>query len=349
MCQDLSQVNQEEPAMGKTVRLSIEEIERLANVYLRANGCDEANAAAVSRTLAAAERDGAASHGLFRLDGYIASLKSGKVNGKADPTVRTIAPGVLRVDGDAGFAPLALERSREPLIDLTRRQGVALCGLVNIHHFAALWMEVEPLAAAGLCAMAMTAYKPSVAPAGAAKPFFGTNPVAFGWPRRNGPPMVFDQASAAMARGEVMLAARDGKTLPPGVGLDRNGAATIDPKAILDGGVLLPFGGYKGSAIAMMVELLASALIGERFSYEAGGADNNDGGPPRGGEFLLAIDPARCGDADGWLAHSEQFFERMTAIDGVRLPGDRRYARRGSADGADVPEEILAKLRSAAP
>lgn len=332
--------------MAETVRLPIAEIERLTASYLRACGCDKANAAALARTLAAAERDGAASHGLFRLDGYVASLKSGKVNGKAVPRIETIAPGVIRVDGDGGFAPLALEKARQPLIDLARQQGVAACGLVNIHHFAALWMEVEPLAAAGLCAIAMTAYKPAVAPAGAAKAFFGTNPIAFGWPRKKGPPMVFDQATAAMARGEVMLAARDGRTLPPGVGLDRNGAATTDPKAILDGGVLLPFGGYKGSAIAMMVELLASALIGERFSYEAGEADNNDGGPPRGGEFILAIDPARCGDADGWLAHSEAFFERITAIEGVRLPGDRRYSNRSRGETAEIAADLVARLRA---
>ena len=330
----------------ESVSVPLDELELICRAFLVANGCDTANADAITRTVMAAERDGAASHGVFRLPGYKASLNSGKVNGHASPTVERIAPSVLRVQGDAGFVPLSLERSRQPLIDLAREQGVAVCGLVDSYHFSALWAEVEPLAEAGLCAIAMTAYKPVVAPAGSRKALFGTNPVAFGWPRKSGPPVVFDQASSVMARGEVMIAAREGRTVPIGVGLDRAGEPTTDPQAILDGGVMLTFGGYKGSSIAMMVELLASALIGERFSFEAEVADNNDGGPARGGEFLLAIDPARCGDTDGWLDHSESFFETMLGLDGVRLPGDRRHANRSKLLEAELPAELLAALRT---
>ena len=95
----------------------------------------------------------------------------------------------------------------------------------------------------------------------------------------------------------------------------------------------------------MMVELLAAGLIGERFSYEAAQHDNKDGGPPRGGEFVLALDPARLA-GDGWLDHSEAFFERMLEIDGVRLPGDRRYGNRNRSrdDGVDVSDELHAKI-----
>ena len=96
-------------------------------------------------------------------------------------------------------------------------------------HFAALWIEIEPLAEAGLCALACVSYKPAVIPAGGAKPLYGTNPLAFGWPRRNEPPVIFDQASSVMARGEVMLAAREGRPLPPGVGVDGDGKPTNDP------------------------------------------------------------------------------------------------------------------------
>ncbi len=218
--------------------------------------------------------------------------------------------------------------------------------LVNTYHFAALWPEVEQLCEAGLVAMACTAYMPIVAPAGAKEPFFGTNPLAFGYPRPHGRPMVFDQASAAMARGEIQIAARDGHEIPEGAGLDVAGNPTRDPAAVLDG-VQLPFGGYKGSAIAMMVELLCAGLIGERFSYEAAQHDNFDGGPARGGEFLLAMDPARTG-GDPTLEHTEAFFREMLDLDGVRLPGDRRHAarRRTKTAGITIPaalhDEILA-------
>ena len=142
-----------------------------------------------------------------------------------------------------------------------------------------------------------------------------------------------------------MIAARDGKELPPGVGLGPDGQPSTDPKAVLEG-VLLPFGGYKGSAISMMVELLAAGLIGEGFSFEAARYDNEDGGPPRGGEFMLAIDPARLGDKEGWLDHAEGFFAGLTALDGVRLPGDRRYANRARApsQGVQVPKTLHDKI-----
>ena len=330
-----------------TIHLSLAEVEDLARRCLLAHGADRDNAEAVTRTVTRAERDRAVSHGLFRLPGYVASLRSGKVDGKARPTVERIAPGIVRVDGQNGFAPLALEVGREPLIEAARQQGVAALALVRSFHFAALWPEVEALAEAGLAALACTAYKPVVAPVGAKQAWFGTNPLAFAWPRDNQPPYVFDMATSAMARGEIQVAARDGHAVPLGVGLDSAGAPTTDPNAILQGGVQLPFGGYKGSAIMTMVELLCAGLVGERFSDEAGRLDVADGGPARGGEFLLALDPAKFGDAD-WQRHSGGWLERLAALEGVRLPGDRRYRARSETPttGIAIPvalhEELLA-------
>ncbi|MFP4359574.1 MAG: Ldh family oxidoreductase [Alphaproteobacteria bacterium] len=334
-------------ADGDTVTLTLDEVDRLARRCLELAGADDRNAAAVARVITRAERDRAVSHGLFRLPGYCASLKSGKVDGAARPEVRQLAPSVVQVDGRDGFAPLALEAGRAPLIDRARAQGVAALALVRIFHFQALWAEIEPLCEAGLVALACTAYKPVVAPAGARAAFFGTNPLAFGWPRGDRQPMIVDMATAAMARGEIQVAARDGHAVPPGAGLDRAGRPTTDPAAILNGGVQLPFGGYKGSAIAMMVELLAAGLIGERFSFEAGEQDVEDGGPARGGEFILALDPAAFGDGNAWLAHAESFFDRFkTLAGGPRLPADRRYAARAEtpARGVEVPAVLHAEL-----
>jgi len=222
---------------------------------------------------------------------------------------------------------------------------MAALALVRIFHFSALWFEVEALAEQGLCAFAFTSYKPVVAAAGGRRPIFGTNPMAFGWPRPGREPMVFDQASATMARGDVMIAARDGQTVPLGVGLDATGNHTTDPNKILNG-VQLAFGGYKGAAIAMMVELLAGPLIGECLSFEAAEADNNDGGPPCGGELILAIDPGRFGDPRNFASHAEALFSRMLEEDGVRLPGDRRYAnrKRTTQHGIEVPDPLHAEI-----
>ena len=327
--------------------MTVADIQQLVIDCFTANGCDIDNAAALARTISFAERDGSASHGLFRLPGYIASLRSGKVDGCAQPTVERISPSVIRVDGKRGYAPLALERGRAALIEAARENGIAAMALVNVHHFAALWVEVEPIAEAGCCAMAFTTYKPAVVPAGAKQPLFGTNPMCFGWPRGDQPPMVFDQASASMARGEVMIAARDGHNVPLGTGVDADGNLTTEPQKIIDGGALLPFGGHKGSTIAMMIELLVAGLTGMDFSFEAQKNDNNDGGPPNGGEFMLAIDPNRFGDADNWLQHSESFLERLAGMEGAHMPGNRRYANRAksAAEGIAVSDTLLASCR----
>jgi LDH2 family malate/lactate/ureidoglycolate dehydrogenase len=163
---------------------------------------------------------------------------------------------------------------------------------------------------------------------------------------------VFDQASSASARGEIQLHLRDGTPLPAGWAIDAAGRPTTDPAAAL-AGAQLPFGGYKGAAIALMIELLAGALIGEVFSYEASERDNHDGGPPVGGELMIAIDPVRCvghGDRQVQLAHAERLFARILAQEGTRLPSERRYAarQRTISEGITIPAALYEELRSLA-
>ncbi|MEM7207791.1 MAG: Ldh family oxidoreductase [Pseudomonadota bacterium] len=328
-----------------TIKMTLDQAHDLAVRALQSCSCDEENAHAVADTMIAAERDICKSHGLFRLPGYLASLKSGKVNGSARPTIERIAPAVVRADGHNGFAPLTLEQARGPLTECARDNGIAALSIVRSHHFAALWIEVCALAEMGLCAFAFTAYKPSMAPAGGNKPFFGTNPMAFAWPRKDKPPMAFDQAASATARGDIMIAAREGREVEPGFGIDADGNPTTDPNEILKG-AQLPFGGYKGSAIALMIELLIGPLIGERTSPESGRLDVEDGGPPQGGELMLAIDPTRFGNADGWEAQTEALFGELLEQEGVRLPADRRYQNREitARDGIEIVDSLYEKI-----
>ncbi len=327
-----------------TVPLTLEEIRDLATRVFSQNGCDAANTEALVRTVVTAERDGSMSHGLFRVPGYVASLRSGKVNGKASPKVGHKTPAIVSVDGDNGYAPLAIERGVPTLAEAAKKLGVAVMATTNTYHFAALWPEVEAIAAHDLIGMACVCYTPFVAPAGGNKPLFGTNPIAFSWPRPGKPPMVIDMATAAMALGEVQIAAREGHSVPLGTGLDPHGKLTTDPNEIIKG-VLLPFGGYKGSAIALMVELLAAGAVGESFSYEAAKTDKKDGGPPRGGEFLLAISPERVA-GPGWAEHCEAFFQHFNTIEGARLPGDRRYKNRLSTAPRNIDAKLVERVRS---
>ena len=327
-----------------TVSLSLQEIDELARRCFNQNGCDAENTEALVRTVVTAERDGSLSHGLFRVPGYVASLRSGKVNGKARPRVSNKTPVIVNVHGDNGYAPLSIERGVPALVKAAQEFGVAVLATTHVHHFAALWPETEAIAAHGLIGMACVSYTPFVAPAGGRKALFGTNPISFAWPRPGQSPLVIDMATAAMAHGELQIAAREGRSVPLGTGLNSNGQVTADPAEILKG-VLLPFGGYKGSAIALMVELLAAGAIGECFSFEAAEADNKDGGPPRGGEFMLAISPELLA-GPGWAAHCEAFFTRFQAIEGARLPGSRRHRNRLSDAPRPINAELLERIRA---
>jgi delta1-piperideine-2-carboxylate reductase len=327
-----------------TQALTLDEIYQLAFDCLTKAGANQDNADAVADTVMRAERDGSASHGLFRIPGYVATLKSGKVNGNADPQPEQVTPALVRCHGQNGHAPLAINRSVEMLGQSAKTCGIAALSLTHSHHFAALWPEVEALAEQGLVGFACVSYMPMVAPAGGTEALFGTNPISFAWPRPNKTPLVVDMATAAMAMGEVQIAARDGHSVPLGTGLDADGQLTEDPKEILKG-VLLPFGAHKGSAIAMMVELMAGPMVGEGFSFEAAEGDNGDGGPPQGGEFILAIDPKVMG-GDNWAEHAEKLFEKLEAIDGIRLPGQRRHKMRADTGAREVNTELFNTLKA---
>jgi len=327
-----------------TQALSLDEIYQLAFDCLTKAGADQANADAVANTVMRAERDGSASHGLFRIPGYVATLLSGKVNGKADPQPEQVTPAFVRCHGQNGHAPLAINRSVEMLAESALTCGVAVLSLTHSHHFAALWPETEALAERGLVGFACVSYMPMVAPAGGREALFGTNPISFAWPRPNNTPLVFDMATSAMAMGEVQIAARDGHKVPLGTGLGANGELTDDPREILKG-VLLPFGAHKGSAISMMVELMAGPMVGEGFSFEAEEGDNGDGGPPQGGEFILAISPQILG-SDNWAEHAEKLFAKLEGIDGIRLPGQRRHKMRADLGAREVNSELVEKLQT---
>lgn len=335
--------------MRDPVTMSLEEVHGLTTRILLGHGVSQDQTRAVADTVTNAERDACKAHGLFRVPGYVKSVVSGKVDAKAVPERKDLAPAVIQVDGKHGFSPLALEVGRAPLIERARSQGIAALAVIHAHHFAPLWPEVEPLAEQGLAAFAFVDSFSYVAPAGGTKPLYGTNPMAFAWPREKRPPLVFDQAASVSARGEIQIHLRDGKPLPEGWALGPDGQPTTDPEAAL-AGAQLPFGGYKGAALALMVELLAGALVGDVFSFEASARDNKDGGPPQGGELIIAIDPSRCvsGDARaGQLARAEQLFAMVLEQDGTRLPSDRRYAARliTPTVGISIPASLFATLQ----
>lgn len=340
------------PAQTAPVRLSLDEVHALCHRTLRAAGLGEAHAQAIARSITRAEADECRSHGLYRLLGYVDSIRSGKVEREALPQLTQAAPAVLRVDAHGGFAPLAIETGTSALIAAARRTGIAALAIHDCYHFSALWADIEPVVEAGLAAWCFTIGQCCVAPPGGTTALLGTNPMAFGWPGPQRRPFIFDFATSAAARGEVELRRRAGEAIPEGWAIGPDGVPTTDPAAAL-AGALLPFGGHKGFALSLMVELIAGPLIGDLTSRQAKAVENGDAGPPLGGELFIAIDPAVFGveNLAARLADAREIFTLAKAQPGVRLPAERRYAARARtrAEGVTVPaalhEDVLALTR----
>ncbi|TCS36498.1 delta1-piperideine-2-carboxylate reductase [Paucimonas lemoignei] len=320
----------------------------LARIFER-HGTSKEVAAILADNCASAQRDGSDSHGIFRIPGYVSTLASGWVDGKAVPEVTDAAPGFISADAKNGFAQPALAAAKDLLAKKARANGIAMLAIHNSHHFAALWPDVEPFAREGLVALAFVNSMACVVPYGGKHALFGTNPIAFAAPREGHDPLVFDLATSAIANGDVQIAAREGKQLPPGYGVDRDGQPTCDPKAILDGGALLTFGGYKGSALSMMVELLAAALTGGNFSFDFDWKSHPGAQTPWTGQLLIVIDPSK-GAGHNFAQRTEVLVRQMQAAGQERQPGDRRYHQRAQSerDGIAISKQELERLQDLA-
>ena len=289
------------------------------------------------------------SHGIFRVNGNLGSLDSGWVDGKAVPVLDDVAPGMLRGDGRNGFSLPLLEAARAPLMAKAKTNGIAVLTVRNAHHFSAVWPDIEPFAREGFVALAMVNSMASVVPHGGHRKLYGTNPMGFAAPRARGEPLVFDQASSGWSNGDVQIARREGRMLPEGIGVDRDGKPTTDPEAVLEGGALLPFGGHKGSSIAMLMEIMGAALAGGDYSFEIDWSGHPGAATPHGGQTYILIDPSR-GQVRTFTERMETLITAIHDAGQDRLPGDRRYANRRESmlHGIVIPASELERLRALA-
>ena len=315
-------------------------------IFLRA-GFSAIQAAPMAQVIVAGERDACKSHGIYRIEGCLRTLKLGKVVPDAVPVLTRDDSAIVRADAKGGFANAAFDMAVPALAERARDLGLAALVINDCTHFSALWPEIETLTAQGLAAMAMCPSYATVAPIGGTKPLLGTNPFAFGWPRGDQTPYVFDFATSVAARGEVELHRRAGTQLPEGwaIGPDEN--PTTDPTEAL-AGALLPFGGHKGSAISTMIELLAGVMIGDMISPEAleflGGITTV---APRHGELILAFSPEKFAGPKGaaTLNRAETLLEAIVG-QGARLPSQRRFAARvrSAAEGIHLTAAEVVQL-----
>ena len=327
--------------------LTLGEAENLVTRTLIRCRTSKDNARSVARALVAAEADGLKGHGLSRVPTYAAQAKVGKVDGFAEPVVTRLKPAVLAIDAAHGFAYPALDAAASALPEVVREQGVGVAPIRRSHHCGAAGHPAERLAEAGLVAILFANTPAAIAPWGGSRPVFGTNPIAFACPLPEREPMVVDLSLSKVARGNVLAAKQKGERIPEGWALDEAGGPTTDPDAAL-GGTMVPLGEAKGTALALMVELLAAGLTGSNFAAEASSFLDADGPPPGTGQLIIAFDPATLGGPDALM----RFAALALAIEGqpgARLPGGRRLEARRKAgrDGLVVADALLAEIERA--
>jgi (2R)-3-sulfolactate dehydrogenase (NADP+) len=328
---------------GKT--LTLEQAHALVVQALVKHRTDPANAALVADALVAAEADGQKGHGLSRLPSYCGQAASGKVDGFAKPQLQPAAAAALRVDARHGFAYPAMALAVEKLAELTPANGVAVAAVFNSHHCGLAGYHVEALARRGLVGLLFANTPQAIAPWGGSRGLFGTNPIAFAVPREKHDPMVIDLSLSKVARGKIMFAKQEGQAIPEGWAVDAAGKPTTDPVAAL-AGTMLPMGDAKGAALVLMVEILAAALTGSHFGFEASSFFEAEGEPPSVGQLLLALDPGPV-SGGAFAGRLETLLGAILDQDGTRLPGDRRLGLRQKAqkDGLTLTEQQYEQLQ----
>lgn len=318
------------------MKVSLAELQKLVSSHFLGLGLSSEHAAQVAEVILEAEAEGNAGHGLSRIAQYTAQLKAGGLKAKPEMRLEHTKPGVaiLRADGAPG--PVAGLRAVRELSDLAKEQGSATVAVRNAGHSGVLSAYVGRLARQGLVGLAFANTPPAIAPG----PVLGTNPIALGAPAEP-EPIIIDTSVSVVARGKIINASKRGEPIPEGWALDKEGRPTTDAKAALEGS-LVPIGGGKGLALAVLVEILAGALAGDILSPDLPlpWAPAEQAAKP--GLLLVAFDPAAFG---GYAARASQLVAALEAAGG-RIPGARRAALRQQArlGGISINETLQAEL-----
>ena len=326
--------------------LSIDDLQRRVAAVLERAGASAPMATATARSLVLAEAQALGSHGLSRVAQYATHLRNGRVDGRAVAAVTRSKGAVALVDAAEGLAFPACELAVDEGARRAHEFGIGFVGVVRSHHAGVIVDHLRPLGAAGLVGLGFANSPAAMPAAGGRHPIFGTNPVAALFPRRGAAPLLIDLSLSEVARGKLMVAAKEGRSIPPGWALDAEGRPTTDPKAGLAGS-MLPIGAVsspKGAMLALVVELLVTALIGANFGFEASSFFVDEGNRPGIGQAFLIIDPDALAGREAFLDRLEVLVAEMLTDAGVRLPGARREAllTKARTDGVAVADALLA-------
>jgi (2R)-3-sulfolactate dehydrogenase (NADP+) len=331
------------------MKISMTELQGLVAQQLQAAGANTTMAQHAAMALVMAEAQGQTGHGLSRVAQYSTHLRNGRANGAAVPEVLRRRGGAIVIDAQEGLAFGACALAVQEAVQAAREHGIAIVGVVRSHHCGVVVDHLRPVAEAGMVGLGFANSPAAMPAAGGKHPVFGTNPVAAIFPRAQGDALTIDMSLSEVARGKLMVAAKEGRSIPAGWALDAAGQPTTDPQAGMAGS-MLPMGAAtssKGAMLALVVELLVTALIGGRFGFEASSFFVDEGNRPGIGQTFIVIDPGALAGNSSYLTRVEVLIEEMLADADVRLPGARREAllRQARSQGVEVADGLLASWR----
>ena len=321
--------------------ISLDEIETTTRTALERHGAEPWIAAEVARAVRKAEAVGNKICGLYYLESYCVQLKSGRVQGDAEPVVSTPRPGTVMVDAKFGFAQPAFARGLPAAVKAAQECGVASLAVGHAHTCTSLGYFTEQIARAGLIGFGLTNASPIVAPPGGKTRVIGTNPIAFSVPDgEGGIAMQFDQSTTTVALGKITMAKAAGESIPEGWAVDADGNPTTDPAAAL-GGSLVSMGGYKGWGFGLMAELLAAGMTGGVVSRDVKPLKAPDGPPHDLGQYYMLMDP---GASPAFYDRLAQVAEGVAMDEGARMPGQGK----AGLDPVPLEEAVWAQTRALA-
>jgi uncharacterized oxidoreductase len=343
------------------VTMQVDQFRRVGRALFMAAGVPEENALGVTESLLDSSLAGHDSHGVIRFVQYVEAIEAGHINPSGRPEIIKETPTSALVDCHWTFGQLGARLSMGTAIAKAKAQGIAITALIRAYHTGRQGEYAEMAHDAGMIGMVAmggvlgAAGRPDggVAPYGGAEVVFGTNPISFGLPAGIKAPVMVDYATSAIAGGKLSFARAKGEPLPPGSILDRLGRPSTNPEDYYAGGVMLPFGGHKGYALAVVSELLGRSLTGAEAHMNEGG-----GGPYycQSGSVFIAIDPGLFWPADRYLGSADAVIGRIKAarpaagFDEVLVPGEpeQRSKARRVAEGISLPENSWETLRKLA-
>jgi len=332
--------------------VSIAALTRFAREVLSLAGADPEQATTTSEVLVWCDTVGRHTQGVWRLPILARRLQSGLFECPCQPRIESEAPGLVTLDGNNGIGHHVGRFAMRLAMERARTTGIAAVLVRNSNYLGAAGYYAQLASERAMLGVAMSNSFPKVAPHGGTRPVLGTNPLAFAAPLRDGTSIIVDLATSASSGSNIRKTLEQGKALAEGTAVDRAGEAITDPARVAEG-ALLPFGGAKGYALGLMVEILSGVATGAGISHGVRSiyGDFEHGGD--NGHFFMAIDIARLMPPDEFYDRIEVLIAALRQHEDVLLPGEMRWRERQRALSAgtvdldgDTTEALDALARS---